>query len=228
MRETNTYEIGHIFVNDKGYLSLRSLVGLMFDVSFRQSEKIEKNLGLEDCAWLVYSWDIEIKSPARLGDKLEITTIPTHMKRFYAYRNFLVTRNGEEIIRAKATFILFDRNKMRPVVIDEKILDAYGREDVLYEGENIGKIKNLDKCAQIVVRKADLDQNGHVNNGIYFDYIKEIPGFSDEKVAFIKLVYKNEIKLGDEISLGLREANGLEFSLDSSDKNHAYGVIRYV
>lgn len=44
--------------------------------------------------------------PVRKDDEVEITTIPTHMKRFYAYRNFYVKKDGEILIRAKASFIL--------------------------------------------------------------------------------------------------------------------------
>ena len=45
----------------------------MFDISFIQSDKIEKNLDMKGKAWLVYSWDIEIDTPIKADDVIEIT-----------------------------------------------------------------------------------------------------------------------------------------------------------
>lgn len=228
MREAKTYRIGAMHTNARGFLTLRSLTELMFDVSFIQAEKIEKDLDMEGLAWLVYSWDIEIKEPIKAGDEIKITTIPTHMKRFYAYRNFLVERNGDLLARAHTTFLLFDTKRLRPRIIGKEVLDAYGKDESIMDEVRIKRAKAYGDTKKIYTRNTDIDVNGHVNNAVYFDYLAEIDGLKDEDISFVKLVYKNEIRERKSVDLSYNKDGELVFSIDSDDINHAYGVIRYV
>ena len=201
----------------------------MFDVSFIQSDKIEKNLDMERKVRLVYSWDIEIDEPIKAGDVIEITSIPTQIKRFYAYRNFLVKKDGKEIARACAKLILFDRLKGKLIPIDENIQKAYGEEKSIYADKDFKRQSDFVNSKQIIIRQADFDENGHVNNGIYFDFLKEIEKNREDRISYIKIIYKNEIKDQKEISLSYRNTeNEVDFSIDSENTNHSYGVIRYV
>lgn len=85
-----------MFCNEKKTITLRYLTGLMLDISTIQASRVEKNLGAMDKkVWLLYAWDIEFIKPIKECDEVEITTIPTHMQRFYAYRNFFVKKDGK-------------------------------------------------------------------------------------------------------------------------------------
>lgn len=229
MKEVGIYKILPVYCNEKGIVTIKNLTGLMLDLAFKQSERLEKNLSIMDGkVWLIYAWDIEFISPIYEGNKIEITTFPTYMKRFYAYRNFEIRGNGEIVVRAKASMVLFDRKKGRASIIDEKIAAAYGENEETYSGNPYKLAKDFEKEKEIQVRRADFDQNHHVNNGIYFDYLKEIQGFDEEKVSFIKLVYKNEIRKEDEVLIFYKKnESDIDFKIES-DKNHAYGVFSYV
>ena len=201
----------------------------MFDVSFIQSDKIEKDLDMERKVRLVYSWDIEIDEPIKAGDVIEITSIPTQIKRFYAYRNFIIKKEARKISRACAKLVLFDRSKGKLIPIDENIQKAYGEEKLIYAGKDFKRPSNFVNSKQIIIRQADFDENGHVNNGIYFDFLKEIENIREDRISYIKIIYKNEIKDRKEISLSYKNSeNEVEFSIDSDNTNHSYGVIRYV
>lgn len=201
----------------------------MLDLAFKQSERLEKNLPIMDGkVWLIYAWDIEFISPIYEGSEIEITTFPTYMKRFYAYRNFEIRRDGEILVRAKASMVLFDTEKKRASLIDKKILAAYGENQETYAGKAYKEARDFNKSGKIQVRRADFDKNHHVNNGIYFDYLRDIEGFDEEKVSYIKLVYRNEIRKEDEVLIFYKENdNEVDFKIES-DINHAYGVISYV
>lgn len=229
MKEVGIFKVLPMYCNEKGIVTIKNLTGLMLDLAFKQSERLEKNLSIMDGkAWLIYAWDIEFSSPIYEGSEIEITTFPTYMKRFYAYRNFEIRRNGEIVVRAKASMVLFDRKKGRASIIDEKIAAAYGKNEETYSGNPYKLAKDFEKEKEIQVRRADFDQNHHVNNGIYFDYLKEIQGFDEEKVSYIKLIYKNEIRKEDDVLILYKENdNEVDFKIESNI-NHAYGVISYV
>lgn len=229
MKDSKIYKIMSIYCNEKDVITVRNLTGLMLDISTIQAERVEKNLSsMDKKAWLLFSWDIEIIKPIRKDDEVEITTIPTHMRRFYAYRNFYVKKDGETLIRAKASFILFYKEKLRASIIDKEVSDVYGISPEVYQGRDYKKVNNYENLKEISIRRADFDKNYHVNNGVYFDYIKDIPGFDEEKVSYIKMIYKNQIK--DEEKVKLIYITGdfkVDFKIESKNE-HAFGVVEYV
>ena len=229
MIDTNTYKIGLKECNQNGFLTIKNMISLMLDVSFDQARRVEKNIDMDNFAWMLYSWDLEIKRPIKDQEKIQISTIPTHMKRFYAYRQFHVKKDGEVIANALAKFILFDKEKLRPAIIGKDLEEAYGRENQNLFEKKVKKEEDFDQSKDIYIRKADKDINGHVNNALYFDYIKEMGEFRDENISFIKMVYKNEIRDEKKIHLSYKKSDKVcSFSIDSPGKNHAYGEILYV
>lgn len=229
MRDSKIYEIGTMLCGENGHITMKSLTSLMVNISTIQAKRVEKNLKVMDGkVWLLYSWDIEILKPIKEGYEIQISTIPTHMKRFFAYRNFIVEANGEILARAKATFILFDKEKQRAAIIDKVVLAAYGESPELFEGRPYEKIGDFEKSQEISIRRADFDKNLHVNNGIYFDYIKEIPDLDEGKISYIKMIYKNQIKNEEKVGLFYKKKqNKIDFKI-RSEIDHAYGVVTYV
>lgn len=229
MDYTKTYKVRSMFTNENGIITLRSLTGLMVDLAFSQAREIEKDLAeMDDKTWLLYSWDIEIIKQIREGFDIEITTIPTHMKRFYAYRNFLVKKDGEIFAKAKATFILFDKEKQRAGIIDSKVLEAYGQSAETYSGRAYKKPDVYEKVKEIAIRRADYDGNHHVNNGVYFDYIKEISGLDEGRISHVKMIYKNQIRSEQKVGLFYKESEKqVDFKI-GSEIDHAYGMVDYV
>lgn len=216
-----------MFCDRYGYLTMRNLASLMFDVSFEQASILEKDIDMAKFRWIAYSWEIDIKKHVKLDDKIEITTIPTHMNRFYAYRDFVVEKNGEILATAKAVFLLMDIERLRPVKILDDLVKAYGKEEEVFAPGNVKLEKNLDFIKNIQIRKADIDTNFHVNNAVYFDYINELSDIFAKDIGHIKLVYRNEIRNKESVR-ALGEKSGDEFSFaleDGSSKTYAYGKI---
>lgn len=216
-----------MFCDSYGYLTMRNLASLMFDVSFEQASFLEKDIDMAKFRWIAYSWEIDIKKYVKLDDKIEITTIPTHMNRFYAYRDFIVEKNGQTIIVAKAVFLLMDIERLRPVKILDDLVKAYGREEEVFAAKDVKLEKDLDFIKDIQIRKADIDTNFHVNNAVYFDYIEELSDIYAKDIGYIKLVYRNEIRNKESVkALGKKSKDEFSFALeDGSSKTYAYGKI---
>ena len=228
MKYKEKYSIGHLFCDRYGYLTMRNLAALMFDVSFEQASFVEKDIDMDRYRWIAYSWEIDIKGHAKLDDEIEITTIPTHMNKFYAYRDFIVEKNGEILVVAKAVFLLMDIERLRPVKILDDLVKAYGREEEVFSSKDVKLEKDLDPIGEIYIRKADIDTNFHVNNAVYFDYINELSDIFAKDIAYIKLVYRNEIRNKESVrALGEKIGDEFSFALeDGSSKTYAYGKIR--
>lgn len=229
MKEVANYKILPMLCNERGVITVKNLTGLMLDLAFRQSEKIEKNFPIMDKkVWLIYSWDIEFISPIYGEDEIEITTFPTNMKRFYAYRNFEIRRDGDLVAKAEVCLILYDLEKQRASIIDKEIAKAFGTNEKTYSGKAYKMGDDFDRERKIQIRRADFDKNLHVNNGIYFDFLREIEAFDEVELSYIKLVYKNEIRKEDDVLIFYKkDEKQIDFKIESHI-NHAFGVISYV
>lgn len=203
MKESKDFIVENFLTNKDGYLKMKYLLGFMSEVSFDQAEKTEDKEMMKDKRWLVYSWDILIKEPIKARDKIKVTTFAVDMNKFYAYRNFIIEKDKEEIGLAFCSFLLFDLNRMRPIKIPENLTKSYQKEKAVYIEKKQKYSKEFKKPIKIDIRKNDIDLNGHVNNAAYMDLIREISDIKDQDIGYINIVYKNEIR----------------------DKNHIYGQI---
>lgn len=227
MRKTKEFEVERFLANSEGYLKNKYLLSLMFEVSFDQAQEVENEKIMEDKRWIVYSWDIKIKKPIKAKDKIKITTFAIDMKKFYAYRNFIIERNDEEIVEAYCVFLLFDLKKMRPIKIPKEIAKAYQKEKAIYEEKSHKYDDEFTNLEKIQIRYADIDTNYHVNNASYMDLLREITKVKDQDIEFINIVYKNEIR-DKKYILGQNSKNKNEISyrfVDDDKKIYTYGKI---
>ena len=227
MKEIKEFVIGSFLANSEGYLKMRNLLGLMFEVSFAQAEKIEDKKLMEDKRWIVYSWDIKLDEEIKAGDKIEIATFSVGMKKFYAYRNFTIKKEGRIIGLAYCVFLLFDLKKLRPIKVPKSLEEAYQSEEAIYLGENLEYSEDFEKEEKIYIRKNDLDGNYHVNNAAYMDIIREISDIKDQDIGYLKIVYKNEIRKKDYvIGKSVKKESEEDFKLvNDQGKSYSYGKI---
>lgn len=202
-------------------------MGYMFDVANIQSLDAEDSSLKQKYAWVVYSWDIEIIDPIKAFDEIRVTTYAINMNKFYAYRNFIVEKNGKICAKAYCVFLLIDVDRKRPVKIPKEIEEAYGNEESIYEGRKVDFEKDFDKSQELKIRRADIDVNQHVNNAAYMDLIEDLTFIDDQDVEYFKIVYKNEIKMQNSVIGQVKNnENSSDFRLMSQDgKVYTYGKM---
>ncbi|WP_276861742.1 acyl-[acyl-carrier-protein] thioesterase [Anaerococcus tetradius] len=228
MKFKKKFKIGRMHVDPFNYISMRYLVALMNEVAFDQAEILEKDIDMKNLRWIIYSWDIQIENNIRLGEEIEISTIPTHMDKFYAYRDFIVESRGNILARAKATFLLMDITRLRPIKIPQNLSLAYGKENPIFDIYDMEIRNDLAFIKDIQLRRADLDNNFHINNAVYFDLIKETVDIYDKDISYIKLIYRNEIRDKKQVqAFARREDKAIDFALRGEDgRDYCLGKIK--
>lgn len=226
---TKKYTVSQMHCDPYASLTIRNLALLMLDTALDQEKIVEKDIDMTNFRWIIYKWDIEFLGEIKEGYDIEIETKLTHTRKFYAYREFRVTRNEEILARARAVNMLIDIERLRPVKISEDLEKAYGTDTISYEPPKEKYQEDLDPVGEIAIRLADIDYNFHVNNAAYFDIIKEVTGIFDKDIQYIDVVYRNEIR-NKKVVLGNMNKNGkdIDFSLTDSNKEKTYclGKIR--
>lgn len=227
MKTINIYQVPFFLCNPNGFLKLRYLLGYMFDVALDQSFNVEDETLRNRYAWIIYSWDVEIIEPIKYKDEITVTTKTIGIRKFYAYRNYEIKKDGKTCIKAYSVFLLIDKNTKSIARIPKELEKAYGKEVSIYEGRKVSFDKSLDKTKTIQIRKSDMDINLHVNNAVYMDYLKDLIDVEDEEIEYFKIIYKMEIK-DKEFILGKTKENQKEndFELLSEDgKVYTYGKM---
>ena len=193
-------------VDSEGKLSMESLLDYFQDCSTFQSEDL--NIGIEylkerNMAWILSAWQIVAERYPKLGETVSIGTIPYEIKNFIGYRNFLMeTESGERLAYANTMWMLMDMEKMEPVRVTQKMIEAYELGERLEMDYAPRRIRIPDKAGveqeMVEIRHHHLDTNHHVNNGQYvriaMEYLPE--GY---EIRQMRAEYKKQALLGDRM-----------------------------
>ncbi len=195
-------------VDKNALLTMESLIDYFQDCSTFQTEDGPANMEYlrnKGMAWVLSSWQIEVKRYPKLCENVVIGTIPHGLKGFFGIRNFFMdTKEGERLAVANSVWTLFDFVKGVPARITPEIILAYPLEEKLDMDYADRKIRvpgdgEVMTASDIIVGEHNLDTNDHVNNGQYIRMaIDSIP---DRNLSFksMRAEYKKQAKLGDKL-----------------------------
>ena len=132
--------------NAKAQITVPALVNYFQDCCTFQSEDL--GIGLDylqenHVAWMLSSWQIEVKRYPHLGENIIINTWPYDFKGFYGYRNFTMQdEDGNVIAFANSIWIFIDTKSGRPQKVSDKMLSAYSFDEP-YQMEKSGRKMKL-------------------------------------------------------------------------------------
>lgn len=206
---TYNTRVGFSQVDTDRLLKIESLTALFQDVTCFQGEEI--GVGFEYLepmgqAWILNSWQIDVKRFPEFNEKITIGTFPTGFRSFIGTRNFIVKdENDETIVMANSVWTFMDMVKMRPAKVTEEFIQKYTLEEPLpmeYADRKIVLPESeewiVTEKEPIKVREHYLDSNMHVNNG---QYVQIAAGFLPKGVKHnqMRVEYRNQARLGDMI-----------------------------
>ncbi len=192
-------------VDSEGYMTLNSVLDYFQDCSTFQSEEL--GVGLEflmarNLAWVLTSWQVEIKRYPVYGENITVSTWPYDFKGFFGYRNFLIKGKEEEICAyANSIWALLDLSSGKPARILQKMIDAYEflpRFPMEASSRKILLPKNMEAKEPFPVHKYHIDTNRHVNNGKYVSMAQEyLP--QGVQVGKMRAEYRKAAVYGDMV-----------------------------
>lgn len=201
MKVSLNTKVMNVFCGINSKIRLNKLFDYMLECSIKQEEILKEQLKDLNGSWIIYQWDVDIHDMPERFDDLTIQTYHTYTRKFYAFRNYDVFKNGELIVRAKTKWLLVNPEKKLPMRISDELGVIYGRED----GYDIVE-KDLEliygdykKCGEYTVRKTDIDYNYHANNARYIEWIENY--LDDDTIKKVEVVYKKELKLDESVEI---------------------------
>ena len=186
--------------------------------------------------WLLLDWELEILKRPRYGQVLEIHTWSRGIEKFYAFRDFEIYDEENNLCAiATSKWLLVDSKTGKIARVKPKIADTYQSETekAVFKEEKIKKIKEPNEYVREVTyttRRRDIDVIGHMHNLNYLYLAYEaLPEEEYSKRPFnhVRIQYKNQIKLGETVKCKYVKENGENVVvIKSEDDKTLHAIIK--
>lgn len=209
---THELTINFSDVNENNQITNRGILRLMQEVAGIHSGLLGygvNDIDRTELAWIILNWKLKVFFRPKTNTKLVVKTWTRCKNPLYSYRDFEIYDESNKLIAiATSKWILFNVNKKCISKITKDVEEKYINIDKHVFDENFNeKLKepeNSDFMLDYTVQRRDIDTNHHVNNLCYLDYAYEalpIEIFKNYDFQNVEIIYKNETKLGDTLSL---------------------------
>ena len=212
----HNFETGLSDITNDKTIKNKAILRIFEDVAAKHSDSVQN--GLYDIidngfSWVLLEWRLKVEKRPHYGDVLQVCTWVRNSTKLYSYRDFEIYVNGERAVCGSSKWICVDIKTLRPVKLTEELLGKYCPEPDknVFGAPEFDRMKEAEEyplSARYLVRKSDIDINGHVHNLNYLDMAYEV--FDIEKEPDTAAVlYKKEIKYGDFVNIcGAEKTDG--------------------
>ncbi len=149
--------------------------------------------------WVVRRTMIAVHEPARLAERLRLTTFCTGIGRSWAERRTSTEGDRGASIEAVSLWVQVDPTTGRPARLDEHFEQIYGEAAA---GRAVSSRLRLDPPPADAplqpwpVRRADLDVFGHVNNAVLWTVLEEALGDITDRRGIGEIEYPGPVDAG--------------------------------
>ena len=190
-------------------IRLSSLLRHMQDTATNHADKIKfghNELIKDRNIWVIIRMQLKINRLPNLDEEFVITTHPGKSKAFMFPRYFQVfDKHNNLLLNASSTWVVMNYDTRKVVINpfkDRKLPEEENNLDLPLPEKVVREAKSLVETRQ--AKYSEVDQNGHINNTRYVDYILDMhnSSFHKEKMVSSLLInFDKEIKEGDLIEL---------------------------
>ncbi len=209
------FTIMYFDTDNDDFIRIEKILAYMAKASTWHSDTLGLGVGElrnNNYGWMLINWELEVIKYPKAKDTVEIVTWTSGFKKFYAKREFqMLDTSGNLIAKASSLWVFLDIYKRRPIRIPSDIIQKYSIIDQK-NFNNFSKIKIegdlLLKSHDFMVVENDLDENNHVNNIKYIEWLFLGLAEKQKKYRIKKLAinYKRELLIGDCLHTEVIEA----------------------
>ncbi|CAJ1226551.1 acyl-[acyl-carrier-protein] thioesterase [Levilactobacillus zymae] len=208
---TEPHRVVYYEADDTGHLTVAMLINLFVLVSDDQSN----DLGLPTdfiqsfgVGWVVTQYHVQITRLPRTGETVTLKTRATAYNRYFAYREYwLLDANGETLAYGEGIWVTMSYANRKITTIPAAIMAPYQSEETS-RLPRLPRPKRLDETATLTtkpyrVRYFDIDNNGHVNNAHYFDWLLDsLPAdfLRTHRPVDVQIRFENEVQYGHQVA----------------------------
>jgi medium-chain acyl-[acyl-carrier-protein] hydrolase len=203
------YAITSYLTNSQGQLGLYHLLNLLQDAAMCHAQSIgigKKEMEKMGLFWVLTRQHLSMKQWPSCHQEIEIQTwIRGENGVVSAHRDFRILLEGEVIGEATSSWLTLSQLNRRPMVWDRDQVIGFLYDDrVSLDNRKIPLQTQTETLAHFGVRNSDIDQNLHVNNTKYAQWILDAIPFDDHyrfQLVNYEVNFLAETKLNDLIRI---------------------------
>lgn len=207
---SESFEIDWEMVSMDHQIKLTDLIKLMLKTAVNHAEHLGfgfTNTSKEDLSWVLLRMNIQIERFPEWKEKMVVVTWPSKVKTLTAFREFEVNdQNNQLICRVTSEWSVINLKTRRPQPISS-LKDLYtpseNRDSLTRTFHKPNPNQSFKALFTQPVRYTDMDMNGHVNAGKYFDWFSDAlyEVIKTNNVHFISFHYQRECYIGETLTL---------------------------
>ena len=233
------FKIGLKDVWAKDEVSNIAILEYLEDIAAHHSDSVGIGINTTEethLNWLLLDWELEVLKRPRYGQVLDIHTWSRGIEKFYAFRDFEIYDEENNLCAiATSKWLLVDSKTEKIARVEPEIADRYQSEvgKCVFQEEKIKKIKEPEEYISemtYTTRRRDIDVIGHMHN-LYYLYLayETLPENEYNKRPFnhVRIQYKNQIKLGETAKCKYAKENGENIVvIKSEDDKTLHAIIK--
>lgn len=216
-------------------LSFGKIIDYLQDCSNLQSEML--GVGVEhqeetNKAWILSSWQVEVKGEIKNGYNIEVATWPYSFNRACGKRNYTIAMADspkDYIIEADSVWVLLNIDTGMLTKVEDSDTEKYELEEPLdmnYSKKKIAKTSEYERKDEHIVYNYHLDINRHMNNAWYVKIAEEY--IEDKsKIKSFRVEYKKSAKLGNKVIPFVAYENGRYVIELRNEENEVYAITEF-
>jgi medium-chain acyl-[acyl-carrier-protein] hydrolase len=204
---TKEFEVGSYQVHPNGKISLTGLADLFQEIAWRHADSADfgRNLIASQQMWVLSRLDIRVNALPKWGDRIRIFTGGRGADKLFAFREFLVWDNQENVlVRAMSSWLLLNSETKRiqrpEQVLPPELFDPL--EKPAWQPEKISPLGEWKGKEEVRVKYSDLDLNNHVNNTSYIRWAEDFLADQGVFPSQVSINYLSECLIGDVVDIG--------------------------
>lgn len=222
--QTDTFQIRSYECDARGQLSVPALMNLMQESANRNA--LDYGIGIVDLArqgygWMLSRFQLRMHQYPRYNQSIQVITYPTFVEKYFIYRDFrILAGDGTLLADASSTWLVFDTERRVMVPLPGFIRTLTPPAGINPLSKLLLKpdfpMLSFESAGEKVVEVGwfDIDQNQHVNNVAYVQWLLEAMHHEilhGGEVAEIDLVYRTESHWGDSLRVRAAVETGHTF-----------------
>ncbi len=203
-----SFEVGAFQVHPNGNLSLHALADLLQEIAWKHADShgFGRNFLEQQLMWALSRLEIKVSQFPRWGDSLRIFTGGRGQAGAFAFREFLVWDQHEEVVaRAMSSWLLVHIEKKR-ILKPESVLPSTlfdPQTAPTWQPAKLEASGPVQSSKLIQVQYSDLDLYNHVNHTSYIRWVENIAADRGLFPSSISINYLAECKASEQILLTL-------------------------
>jgi acyl-ACP thioesterase len=155
--------------------------------------------------WVLLRFEIRLTGdmPAA-GEVVTVKTWPVGVNKIFFRRDFQVSSNGNPFASAVTEWTVFDTVSRKATSIPRRMVEELTppKADRAIENLNwkLPPLRDAAESSSFIIRKTDIDRNGHVNNVRYIEWVLE-KAEGGGSLAGITVIYRAEAIYGETVTL---------------------------